>query len=172
MVDPNLKYCLTCQDEYMPEIVNCPICHDQLQTGQQVLEIEEARRNRLANRSGQVSSEDEVVSIRQGTLNDMKHLENLLKAENLGVLIAGDENSCGKGCCASNFFLQVRKEEAYDALKILEAEFLRTTGIEYHDTTHADSVFDPKAGEVVCPACGHAFSPTSTSCPDCGLQFG
>lgn len=172
MVDPELKYCLQCNDEYMPEIENCGVCGMKLISGQEVMEKEEARNRRLESRAGRITPDDDLVNIRQGALPDMKRVEALLNSERIATLLVGDESSCGKGCgCASSFVLQVRREDAQDALMILADEFRRSTGLDHHDTSHADNIFDPLAAEVVCPACGHNFSPSAGACPDCGLQF-
>ena len=172
MVDPELKYCLQCNDEYMPEIESCGVCGMKLISGQEMLEKEEARNRRLESRGGRITSDDDLVGIRQGPLSDMKRIEALLNSERIATLLVGDESSCGKGCgCASSFILQVRHEDAQDALMILEDEFRRATGLDQHDTSHSDNIFNPLAVEVVCPACGHSFSPAVGACPDCGLQF-
>lgn len=172
MIDPELKYCLQCNDEYMPQIENCGVCGMKLVSGQEVLAREEARNRKLSSRASRITADDDLVSIRQGPLADMKRMEALLQSERIAALLVGDENSCGKGCsCATSFILQVRREDAQDALMVLAEEFRRSTALEYHDITHADSIFNPLAAEVVCPACGHCFPPAAGSCPDCGLQF-
>jgi hypothetical protein len=172
MVDPELKYCLQCNDEYMPQIEKCGVCGMKLISGREMLEREEVRTRNLAKRAGRITPDDDLVGIRQGALSDMKNTENLLNSERIATLLVGDESSCGKGCgCASSFVLQVRREDAQDALAILADEFRRSTGLDQHDISNADNVFDPLATEVVCPACGHSFSPTAGACTDCGLQF-
>jgi len=172
MRDPELKYCPECEDEYMPEIENCAACGVALITGRRMLELEEDRQRVLQNRTGKVSANDDLVGLRQGPLQDMRHIENLLRAERIGTLLVGDENSCGKNCCATSFVLCVRREDAGDALSILEKEFRRATALDHHDTTHADNIFDLTAGSAVCPACGYSFSTSTTTCPDCGLCLG
>lgn len=169
--EPDLKYCPRCDDEYMPVAENCAACEIGLISGQERIAMEEARRNRLAGRSSQLSETDDLVNIHRGSLAEMKHLAALLAAERIGTLVAGDDSSCGKGCC-SVFFLQTRREEAQDALEILAHDFRKKTGLDHHDTSHADAVFDPSAELAVCPACGHGFSPADTTCPDCGLCLG
>ena len=172
MVDPELQYCLQCNDEYMPEIESCGVCGMKLISGQEMLEKEEARKSKLSSRASMITPNDDLVGIRQGPLADMKRIEALLNSERIATLLVGDESSCGKGCgCASSFVLQVRREDAQDALMVLADEFRRSTALDQHDITHADNVFDPMAAEAVCPACGHCFPPSAGACPDCGLQF-
>lgn len=172
MIDPELKYCVQCNDEYMPQRETCGVCGMKLLTGQEMLARVEARNRRLSGRAGRITADDDLVPVRQGPLLEMKHMESLLHAEGIPVLLIGDESSCGTGCsCATSFILQVRREDAQDALMVLAEEFRRSTALDSHDVTHADSVYDALAPEVTCPACGHRFSPSAGACPDCGLQF-
>jgi len=172
MIDPELKYCVQCNDEYMPHMETCGVCGMKLLSGQEMLAREEARNRKLSRRASSITADDDLVSIRQGPLRDMKHMEALLQAERIPALLVGDESSCGKGCsCATSFILQVRREDAQDAFMVLAEEFRRSTALDSHDVSHADSVFNPLAPEVVCPACGHRFPPAAGACPDCGLQF-
>ena len=173
MIEPDLKYCPQCDDEYMPSIEICAACGVSLITGSQKIELDRADEKKLESRGGEISESEaeELVTIRKGPLADTKTLESLLNKERIGTLVIGDESSCGKGCCQS-FFLQVRPSEVQDAMKILEKEFRRTTGLHHHEVNHADAVFDLTAGKAVCPACGFAFGTSTTTCPDCGLCLG
>ena len=172
MIDPELKYCLKCQDEYRADVEICGVCGATLVAGTDVLKMEADRRQQLDSRGGELSADDEVVNIRRGPLSDIKHLEGLLKRENIGSLIAGDEGSCGSGCCPSTFILQVRTDDVGVALDILEKDFQRSTGLAHHDASFGNAVFDNRASETVCPACGHTFLTSRTDCPDCGLSLG
>ncbi|MDF1578976.1 MAG: hypothetical protein P1P81_11100 [Desulfobulbales bacterium] len=170
MYDPELKYCPSCNDEYRPEIGKCPVCEVDLITGREILAGHESRLEKMAQRRGKLTPDDELVTIRRGPLAEMKAYEGLLNAERISSLLAGDESSCGKGCCAS-FDLVVRREEAQDALRIIEAEIRRTSIIDVVDgAPPVEAVFDPLSAENTCPACGHGFS-GGTECPDCGLCF-
>lgn len=172
-IDPELKYCPKCNDEYRSDIENCAGCNVPLITGAQRLAIEEERQRKIAGRSTTLSINDDLVTIHRGTLHDAKRLEVLMADERIGTLLAGDDNSCGKGCCPSYFDLKVRREDAADAMKIIDEEFRRSTGIDAHEMgDHADAVFNPHAAEAVCPACGTKFPTATTTCPDCGLCFG
>lgn len=172
MIDPDLKYCPQCEDEYRADIENCAVCKIPLITGRDKIAMREAQQRQLAQRKGALSPDEDIVTIHSASMQDMKHLEELLAVENIGTLVVGDDNSCGKGCCPSTYYLQVRREDAQDAYKIILAEQQRLTALHYHDTAHVDNVFNADAGEATCPACGHTFSTTSTTCPDCGLCFG
>lgn len=175
IIDPELRYCPSCNDEYMPRIEICAACKMKLLSGEELLARQEAKKRKFAARGSRITDEEQVVSIRQGPLADMKHAESLLRGEHIPTVLAGDEKSCGKRCgggCASTFILQVRPEDAQEALEILAEDFRRTTALDHHDISHAGSIFDPLAAVAVCPACGYRFPPSTGACPDCGLQFG
>jgi hypothetical protein len=172
MIDPELKYCPQCDDEYMPEIVQCAACGVELITGRMKIDMLKEQERKRAAAMEELSPEDDLVSIRRGPLGEIKHLGNRLNDAMIATLIAGDENSCGKGCCPSTFYLQVRRQDAMEAMAVLQEEFRQTTALEDHDTSHVDNIFDTSASEANCPACGYAFPTTSTECPDCGLSLG
>jgi ribosomal protein L37E len=172
MIDPDLKYCLECNDEYRAEIEKCAACGIGLITGLQKIAMEEERQKLLEGRCADLSPDDDLVAIRRGPLTDMRHLSDLLNGENIGTLLAGDENSCSKNCCPSVYNLLVKREDGMDALHIVEEEHKRVTGLEQHECFNGDAVFNPHANEAQCPACGHSFPTTHTTCTDCGLSCG
>ena len=87
-------------------------------------------------------------------------------------LVLGEEGGCGKGCCASDVELQIRRDDARDAQRIIDLDFETMTGISDFGHNIADSVYDPSAQTSICPACGFSFSAADHTCPDCGLCFG
>ena len=178
MIDPDLKYCPECNDEYLAEIEECAVCVVELITGQQKIEMEEARQKKLATRTVELSPDDDLVGLRGGPLPEMRHLAELLDEEKIGTALIGDMKTCAKDrfgnstCCPTNYTLFVKREDGQDALHIIDEEHRKTTGLTHHDNANGDTVFNPHASEAQCPACGHAFPTTQTSCPDCGLSFG
>jgi hypothetical protein len=171
MIDPELKYCPSCHDEYRAEIEQCAACEVVLITGAQKMALEKKRQENMSRRKGELAPEDEVVAIERGSLHDLKRLEDLLAAERIGTRLIGDEQSCSKSCCPSHFYLQVRKEDAVDALQLLARDHQRTTGLDAGCHAHGEEVYNPHAGEAICPACGFRFSTSAATCPDCGLCF-
>ncbi len=173
MIDPDLKYCPQCDDEYMPVAETCAACEIHLITGRERLERENAVLRHRDNRKGALTAGEDLVTVYRGSLTELKKLEDLLKTENIGTLVSGDDASCGKGCKPSVHFLNVRREEAGDAMAIIETEYHRSLGMADYDTSHCDAVFNPEAEEALCPACGHRFAASGgLECPDCGLCFG
>ena len=172
MIDPDLKYCPECDDEYRAEIEKCGVCGIDLITGLQKIEMAEERQRKLESRTAELNPDDDLVALRRGPLSEMRHLADLLHVENIGTLLAGDEKSCAKNCCPSVYNLLVKREDGMEAFHIIEEDHKRATGLAYHENTNGDIVFNPHAGKAQCPACGHAFPTTQTTCPDCGLSFG
>jgi len=172
MIEPDLKYCPKCDDEYRAEIEKCAACGIELITGLQKIEMEETRRKRLESRTSELSPDDDLVEIQRGPLPDLRYLSSLLDKENIATLLVGDMKSCGKTCCPTIYNLLVRREDGMDTMHIIEEEHRRATALAHHQNSHSDAIFNPHAAEAQCPACGHSFPTTETSCPDCGLSFG
>ena len=178
MTDPDLKYCPECNDEYRAEIEKCAACEIDLITGLQKIDIDEARQRKLDSRTAELSPDDDLVGMRRGPLPEMRHLAALLGVENIGTAMMGDMGTCAKDrfgnstCCPSIYNLMVKREDVMDALQIIEEDHKKVTGLAHHENTNGDAIFNPQASEAQCPACGHAFPTTQTTCPDCGLSFG
>ena len=171
-IEKGMKYCLTCDDEYRPEIEKCGICGTKLMTGEELLVQENQKKQQVNARKGMLTQNDDVVTILKASMTDVKRLEQQLVNENIGTLILGDGPACGKGCCGSgDVELMVRREDAQAAIAIIENDFNNMTAIETHNTAYVDYGFDPSRSENSCPACGTSFSGSAT-CPDCGLCFG
>ncbi|MHB8222884.1 MAG: zinc ribbon-containing (seleno)protein DG [Desulfurivibrionaceae bacterium] len=172
MIERDLKYCPKCRDEYRAEAETCAACAIALVWGAELVVMESNNGASRRNRKGPLTPDDQLVVVFQGALGDLKHLKDLLEAEQIGAMISKEGGGCASGGCAPKFELQVRQEEVRDALEVLAEEHRRATALAEHDATHAGAVFNPEAGEAVCPACGFGFATTTTTCPDCGLCFG
>ena len=172
MIERDLKYCPKCRDEYRAEAETCAACAIALVWGAELVVMESNNGASRRNRKGPLTPDDQLVVVFQGALGDLKHLKDLLEAEQIGAMISKEGGGCASGGCAPKFELQVRQEEVRDALEVLAQEHRRATALAEHDATHAGAVFNPEAGEAVCPACGFAFATSTTTCPDCGLCFG
>ena len=170
--DPDLKYCPQCDEEYREDMVTCVSCDISLISGSEKLAMEEAAHAKMAARSMEISSDDELGVIRKGSLGDMKHLQGLLAAHNIPSLLMGGKGSCGQGCCGGgDLYLQVKMADGEEAMKVLAEEFKRTTALDSHDLSNVHAVFDSGAENTTCPACGVTFSTRTSACPDCGLCF-
>ena len=171
--DPEYNYCPKCQDEYRADIRECAACGVALVPGAEMSKQAGKADEQRDKRKGDLKPGDDIVNIHKGSLADLKPLEKELEAEYIGYLIAGDDQGgCNKGCCASSFYLKVRREDAREAFMIIDRQFEIATGINDHDLSLTDSVYNPDAGQAVCPACGFTFKTSDLTCPDCGLCFG
>lgn len=172
MIDPELKYCPKCNDEYRAEIVQCASCGIHLLSGAELLEFQKKQTAHRSNRLGALTASDEIVSIHQGSAGELTAFEKILQQENIGVMIVDKSQGCGKGCCGTTLDLMVRKEEASDAYHLVQAALDKTRALDDHDLSGCDTVVNMDAGETTCPACGFTFQTSTTTCPDCGLCFG
>lgn len=170
-IDPELQYCPQCQDEYRAGIIACASCEVKLISGSKMLEAQQQKNKRMAERSMEITPDDELIDIIKGAVLNVKQVQIRLKSEGFPSIVAGDSNSCGKGCCGSEVRLQVRRKDIQDVMAFMAREHIQTTGLAEHDTSYADAVFDSSAMNTTCPACGCGFSPLNKICPDCGLCF-
>ena len=170
-IDPDLNYCPECDEEYREDFDTCAACNISLISGTERLAMEEAAKTKLSLRSMDISPDDELANIRKGSVGEMKQLQALLGSANIPSLVAGDNSSCGKGCCGTEMYLQIKVADGNDAMEILAEEFKRTTALDSHDLSNVHAVFDTGVAKSTCPACGCKFSTSSSTCPDCGLCF-
>jgi hypothetical protein len=171
-VDREMNYCPACGDEFRADITRCVSCEITLITGEEKLAAVQKQQELMNNRSMEISADDELVALRKGGLHDMKQLQALLAGDRIPAILAADE-TCGKGCCGTEMYLQIRKSDVDAAMIVLSREYIRNTALESHDLSHADAVFVQEADSNVCPACGCRFTALEEmDCPGCGLSFG
>ncbi len=167
-IDPELKYCLTCREEYRADITLCAHCGESLVSGTEVLE-----KDQKSSQLQDIVPGEPLVAIRKGAAIQIKQLHAYLATEGIVSLVTADPDSCGKGCCGgAELLLEVREDELTEALAALKKEHQKATGLADFDQTFTDAVYNPQAEQATCPACGFTFSTSSTCCPDCGLCFG
>lgn len=166
-IDPDLKYCPQCNDEYRAEIVRCAACSVELIPGSVLLQTEQKK----ADRSRPLRPDDDLASISKGPVLQMQELQALLRREGISSRAVNEDSGCGQGCCGPSLTVQVRRSDLEDVQAILAQEYIRSTGLNEHDISAAGAVFDTAADSAVCPACGCRFSTAETACPECGLCF-
>lgn len=170
MFDPKYKYCPECRDEYRPDIEFCAECEIKLLTGE---EMAEATGKRI-NQSGglvKLSPNDDILTVQQGDLKDLKGIAAVLEQEHISSILMGEEPGCGKGCCGPGAYLAVKREDVPEAQRVIQNYWDRTTGFSTYDTSSCEAVVNKDAGEAVCPACGFQFQTRTDTCPDCGLYL-
>ena len=170
MIDPDLKYCPRCGDEYRAEIERCAACAVSLLSGQELLKRQGEDKKAATCRP--LRPDDELVSIVKGPVVQMQTMQAVLKRAGIPSLAAGEASSCGSGGCSGpNLLIQIRKSDLEAAQTVLAREHIRTTGLHERDLAAANAVFDTAADSALCPACGCSFSTSRNDCPDCGLCF-
>jgi hypothetical protein len=172
-VDLELKYCPGCGDEFRADIEHCQTCKVDLISGAQKLALIQQKDRRFSERSMEIASEEKLVTLRKGQINDMKYIQKLLADERIPSIIGGEAEACRKGCRGGpEMHLQIREADIQDAMMVMAHEFKSSTALDSHDLSHLHAAFDPRATKAACPACGTQFAPTTTTCPECGLCFG
>lgn len=171
--EERMKCCPECGDEFRPEFSSCAICDvDLVPAEKQIskkIQVDEAR----IKSDMHISPEDELVVMKRGSLLEMKTVQQLLKKETIGSLLAEDRSGSNSGCCNSKTFeLRVKQQDADDAHQLLIDDFRRSTSFDSHDFEgDAEAVFDQRMTEAQCPACGCKFITDDRTCPECGLCF-
>jgi hypothetical protein len=158
-------------EEYRAEIESCASCKTLLLTGVAMRALLDEQQQKRADRSMEMSPDDEMVNIRKGPMLQIKEMQKILADQFLPSLTVAEEGGCGKGCCGTDLLLRVRMADIQEVLAVLEEEHVRTTGLADHDTSNAGAVFNTRAEQATCPACGCTFSTSNSTCPDCGLCF-
>nr|WP_321466836.1 hypothetical protein [uncultured Desulfobulbus sp.] len=169
-IDPDLKYCSQCGDEYRAEMETCASCGITLQWGHALLAAG-AGKSAAPQAPVGIAPEEAAVSIRKGPMLQIKELQRFLQSRGLAARIAKEEGA-GCGCRGPEVILQVREGDLQQVMALLAEEYWSSTGLDDHDTQFAGAVFDEREQETLCPACGYRFSTRETTCPDCGLCFG
>lgn len=168
-IEPELMYCPQCNDEYRAGIEKCASCEVDLLNGVEMLARLEGK---SSVRNMEISADDQLVDIIKGQIINIKNLQSLLKSEGFPSIIAGDSNSCGKGCCGGGEVrLQIRADDVQGVMEVMAREHVHSTGLMDHDTSYVDSVYNTDSVLATCPACGCQFATDTNSCPDCGLCF-
>ena len=96
-IDPDLRYCPECGDEYQAIIKRCVSCNRGLISGAEKLEKLRLQELALNRRSMNIKAQDQCVVIRNGKLRDLKPLQKMLETERIPTIISGESVDCGKG---------------------------------------------------------------------------
>ena len=172
-IDPELKYCPSCGDEYRADFARCTPCEVELISGAQKIALLGQTIDQRSTRSMDITAEDKLMILRKGQINDIKYFQKILADQRIPSLIGGEADACRKGCRGGpELSLQIREADVQDAMMVLAHDFKNSTALDSHDLSTLHAAFDPRAKTTACPACGLQFTPTTTTCPECGLCFG
>ena len=172
-VDPELKYCPECSEEYRAEITRCADCGAELVTGVAMHDRLAARQDSLGSGLQEIVPGERMTGLLKGPLLQIKQLQSSLRRQGIASLVVGGAaHGCSSaGCRGPELLLQVRTDELALAQVALEDEHRQTTGLSDHDSTFAGEIYSAHVAEATCPACGARFPTSSASCPECGLSF-
>jgi hypothetical protein len=96
-IDPDMRYCPECGDEYQANIKKCASCDRGLISGAEKLEKLSLQVLAFNGRSMIINAQDQCVVIRNGKLRDLKLLQILLETERIPTIISGEPAASGKG---------------------------------------------------------------------------
>jgi predicted amidophosphoribosyltransferase len=169
-IDPELKYCTRCKEEYRADIDTCAECGAPLQSGADLL----GQQHRQAERPQSIDPSATLVDIRRGSMLQIKQVQALLARQHIPSLTVADPATCGGKCCGGpELLLRVREEDLDAATAVLRDDYLRTTGLSSMDLYRCGQAVLVGSETSVCPGCGHTFGDHEAGdCPDCGLSFG
>jgi len=94
-IDVDSNFCPKCGDEYRAEIATCPTCSIRLIPGSEKLAILSQQETGSPSHFIEISADDELVTLQTGKLGSLKPLQQLLKAEYVPSILAGDNDSKG-----------------------------------------------------------------------------
>lgn len=170
-IDPDLKYCPSCREEYRPEILACGECGRQLLTGVE-LQARLGEQGHGPRAKAVITADDPLTPVRQGPVLMIKELQSFLERQGLPSLAVKEgDGACNSGCRGPELLLLVRTVDLPEVAAALEEEHRLSTGLEQHQISRAGIVYDARDEQAVCPACGCCFSSRFAVCPDCGLCF-
>ncbi|MBE0584535.1 MAG: hypothetical protein IH612_12355 [Desulfofustis sp.] len=168
-----LLVCPSCGDEYRSGFQRCAACDRELvaATAGSEREGEPQPEESHGARLAEIAADEEVVTIRQGTLAESKRLRLLLAQHGIAALVVSDGTPATGGCCpSSSMLLQIRPDDAVTAHKLLREDYRRLTGLaDLQRELETEITTAEQSGEQCCAACGHPLAAGQQECPDCGL---
>ena len=166
-------YCPSCGDEYRPDFTMCGSCNVPLSTEIFAQPQSPGQLRLKKNRTIGILPEDELLTVKAGSLVELKSLQAILKAEMIDSMLVSENAGQRQGCCGPSFLLKIKSSDSDDAMAVLAAEYKRSTALDCHGFENpADAVFDDGSAIVTCPACSTRFKPgLELTCPECGLCF-
>jgi len=94
-IDEGCNYCPQCGEAYRAEIETCASCSVALISGSEKLAALSPQEAAPSPRDMRISADDELVTIQEGKLGQLKPLQHLLKAAYIPSILAGDSTSKG-----------------------------------------------------------------------------
>lgn len=96
-IDPEMRYCPQCGDEYRPDIECCAGCGVALIGGSEKLAAAQKQHQEFYSRSMEIGADEPRVAIRGGKLRDLKPIQRLLAEQRIPALITGEAAGCQRG---------------------------------------------------------------------------
>lgn len=111
-----------------------------------------------------------LVKIAIMALQEAKDLQRYCLENEIEIFLNHNEKTCTRGCTVT-VEVHANENDLENIQSIYSKQYQKSLDGLMFDPEIINSVFDPSAEFVTCPACGHIFPPTHLECPDCGLSF-
>lgn len=96
-IDPEMRYCPECGDEYREDIASCATCRVALISGVEKLARAREKNREFTARPMTIGPDEPRVAIRSGKLMELKGAQLLLMQSRIASRITGDGGDCRKG---------------------------------------------------------------------------
>ena len=96
-VDIEMNYCPSCGDEYRADIEQCVACNVALISGSEKFAQKREKEKAFNGKSMHISENDQLVTIKNGKLRDLKPYQILLERQRIPALLTSEAGGCAKG---------------------------------------------------------------------------
>lgn len=103
-------------------------------------------------------------------LQEAKNHQLKLKSKGVEINLKTNGHTCTTGCKVTVEVWAFEKDSTL-LQEHFQADYLKHVKGHIPNFAHLNAVFDPSQEVVTCQACGAAFSPSASECPDCGLCY-
>lgn len=104
-------------------------------------------------------------------IHEAKNHQLKLREKGVSVEFRTNGHTCTTGCKVTVEVWGHQTDEEKLA-QYFKDDYLKHVKGHVPDFENLSQVFDPNLSQVICQACGTAFSPSMNECPDCGLCYG
>ena len=113
----------------------------------------------------------EFIKVAVMGLQEAKELQQECLGKGIELMLNHDEKTCTRGCSVT-VEIHAKEDDLAMIEEIYSLKYKKILEGHDFDSEIINSVYDPSAESVTCPACAYIFSPENKECPDCGLVLG
>lgn len=169
-----MNICPRCDSEFLDHVSLCSTCHEKLIKAVDRSVLDPAN-NTLVSKEDLLK--EETVPLIEGSLDQCRELEKILKKAEIPALVfpaklGCDDNSATLGSsCAVKYLLLVRPNDVGRCAQALDGQFQAQVAREGQGDFSRE-VVDIGQSEITCPACNERGPLKNGECGFCGLFLG